>query len=280
MKNKLKQALKKNEKVDAFARILCYPMFSFQYRRECAQARARIMGKADSRYQWIKQWKGKYTGQRCFVVATGPSLTIGDLEAIQDEYCFGMNSCILSFHETQWRPDFYGIQDVYVYEKLKDQLEQIPENDLREVWVGDPIQKRYKIPERFKPYALNLLDHKMYHRAGYGKFQFTDDCYACVYDSYSVTFSLMQFACYMGFREIYLIGCDCNYNQPKKHFREYGHLDPKARIMGDKMIAGHAAFKEFADKKGVKVVNCTRGGMLEVYPRMSLESVLSKECNV
>ena len=33
-------------------------------------------------------------------------------------------------------------------------------------------------------------------------------------------------------------------------------------------------FKEWAEKKGFKVYNCTRGGMLEVYPRKSLEEVL------
>ena len=34
--------------------------------------------------------------------------------------------------------------------------------------------------------------------------------------------------------------------------------------------------KEYADSNGIKIINCTRGGMLEVFPRMSLEEVLGK----
>lgn len=43
------------------------------------------------------------------------------------------------------------------------------------------------------------------------------------------------------------------------------------------MIAGHYEFKKFADSLGIKIVNCTRGGMLEVYPRMNLEDVLKEK---
>ena len=44
--------------------------------------------------------------------------------------------------------------------------------------------------------------------------------------------------------------------------------------MGDKLLAGHAAFRQFAEARGVRVLNCTRGGMLEVYPRVPLEQLI------
>ena len=55
---------------------------------------------------------------------------------------------------------------------------------------------------------------------------------------------------------------------------ETGHIDPYAMNAGERLIYVHSKFKEFADNHGVKVVNCTRGGMLEVYPRIALEEVL------
>jgi len=115
----------------------------------------------------------------------------------------------------------------------------------------------------------------MFHKNGFGKFKFSSDCYVEICDGYSITFSIMQLACYMGFQEIYLLGCDCNYNQPQTHFIEYGHKDPKAAFMGDKMIVGHHYFRKFAESLGVDVINCTRGGMLEEYKRKSLEDVLN-----
>ena len=273
----LKQFLKKNKLVDSLSRIACYPFFEAQslYSDYCANLRKK--GKSYLQYEWILDLKDKYKGERCFVVATGPSLTMEDLNALQNEYCFGMNSCILAFDKTDWRPDFFVIQDEYVYQKLETELTSISENELQTVWVSQLINSKFNIPSHFNVFALHYLDHKMFHKRGYGSFRFSDNCYACIYDGYSVTFSILQMACYMGFSEVYLLGCDCNYNQSKSHFIDYGHHDPKAAIMGDKMIAGHFAFKEYADSIGVKVVNCTRGGMLEVYPRMLLEDVLKEK---
>lgn len=83
----------------------------------------------------------------------------------------------------------------------------------------------------------------------------------------------------MGFKEIYLLGCDCNYNQTKKNFIEHGAKDPNASIMGDRLIYTHSMFDKFAKAHGVQVYNCTRGGMLEVYPRKKLEDVLIDKHN-
>lgn len=273
----LKQVLKKNKTIDAITRIIVYPLFLKQYKKSDQEAKERAEGKIDSRYLWIKEMHNKYAGKRCFVVATGPSLTMWDLNLIKAEYSFGMNSCVLALNKTEWRPDFYAIQDEYVYEKLENTILKTNEEDLKEIWVSENIAGKYEMPERFKIFPLHYLDHKMFHMTGYGKLEFSDDCYKKICDGYTITFSILQMACYLGFKEIYLLGCDCNYNQKKGHFIEYGHTDPKAAIMGDKMIAGHYEFKKFADSLGIKIVNCTRGGMLEVYPRMNLEDVLKEK---
>lgn len=273
--NTLKQMLKKNKAIDAVSRIIAYPTLKLQYTRANKAALMRRQGNNESEFLWIKDLKNKYDGERCFIVATGPSLTIEDLELIKGEYCFGMNSCVLALDKTSWRPQFYAIQDEYVYGKLEEKL--VLNKELQDIWVSESIRSKFSIPTRFKVFPLHYLDHKMFHSHGFGQFKFSDDCYSCIYDGYTITFSIMQMACYMGFKNIYLLGSDCNYNQKKSHFVEYGHSDPKATIMGDKMIQGHYEFNKFANSIGVRVVNCTRGGMLEVYPRESLESVLNRK---
>lgn len=274
--NEIKLSLKKNKTVDAVTRIMAYPMFAVQYKISEHNAKKRKSGYSDAELLWIKELKGAHEGERCFVVATGPSLTMEDLESIKNEYSFGMNSVIKAFDKTNWRPNFYMIQDEYVYNKIESELQIISNQEGFDIVVGGVIPDKCLSAARYKRFSLHYLDHKMFHKNGYGKFKFSKDCYNVIYDAYSVTFSILQMACYMGFKEIYLLGCDCNYNQPKSHFIEYGHHDPKASIMGDKMILAHAEFKKFADNIGVKVYNCTRGGMLEVYPRIKLEDVLGK----
>ena len=76
----------------------------------------------------------------------------------------------------------------------------------------------------------------------------------------------------MGFKEIYLLGCDTNYA---------GHVDET--VPNNKknkcepalvMIHSYEVAKKYADSHGIKIINCTRGGMLEVFPRKTLEEVL------
>ena len=268
----LLQTIKQSPWLDGAARLAASPWLAAQQRRADQEAAARRAGAVDPRYQWILEQKDKYKGQRCFVVATGPSLTMEDLDRIRGEKSFGMNSCLLAFEQTRWRPDFYMIQDRYVYRKLAPLLEGEPGARLPAVWVGSSIAR--PLPERFRRYPLHLLDHRMFHRQGYGAFRFSEDCYGCVCDGYSVTFSALQMACYMGFGEICLLGCDCDYTGPQSHFRPYGYRDPQAARMGAKMLAGHAAFRQFAEARGVRVLNCTRGGALEAYPRIPLETIV------
>lgn len=277
----LKMSLKKNKAIDAMLRIVSYPVFKFHYiqAEKLMQERSRSQT-IDERYAWIRSLKDVHKGQRCFIVATGPSLTLDDLNLIKGEHCFGMNSDVLLFDKTDWRPEYYGIQDEYVYNKLEKEILNRLDGSSISVFVSDNIKEKFQTPVSFKPFFLNCLDHKMFHRNGYGTFKYSTDCYAGIYDAYSITFSIMQLACYMGFQKIYLLGCDCNYNQKKGHFMDYGLKDPKANIMGDKMICGHYEFNKFAQSIGVEVYNCTRGGMLEVYPRKALEEVMAEEKQV
>lgn len=275
MNTKIKVLLKKNELVANIIRYLGIPLFFIQWEISNIQSILRKYNLIkNSKYTKIKDLKNTHCGERCFVVATGPSLTFEDLDSIKDEFTFGMNSGILAYGKTKWKPSFYGIQDEYVYKKLEHDILKLSKSIIPEIYVSSNLYKTFKTPLNYKVFPLNFLDHKMPHKSGFGLFKFSDDCYTTIYDGYSIVFSLLQLACYMGFKEIYLIGCDCNYRQEKKHFLEFGYTDPHHAIAGDKIICSHIEFKKFADKKGIKVVNCTRGGMLEVYPRMTLEEVL------
>ena len=131
--------------------------------------------------------------------------------AIKDEYSFAVNALILSLDKTVWRPTVYGVSDKYVYERLHSQIEAHPELN---VFVADEISNLFALPEWIKVFPTNMFDYSLCRgKNKFCKVAFSDDLYAAVYPSYSVVFAMMQFAVYMGFKEIYLLGCDCNYNQ-------------------------------------------------------------------
>ena len=73
----------------------------------------------DKRYVALKN---KHEGQRCFIVCTGPSLTLDDVNKLKDEVCFSMNSIFKCYDKTEWRPKYYGISDYRVYRRVKKEV--------------------------------------------------------------------------------------------------------------------------------------------------------------
>lgn len=235
---------------------------------------SRKKGRVDPRFAKIKEYHNRHIGKRCFIIATGPSLTISDMELLKDEITFGMNSIPKIFSQTSWRPTYYGIQDRQVYEKME---ESILKNyiDSDNVFVADQLARYYDLPANFIQFPYNGNYHIYESKYEEYSAKFSDNAYEVVYDGYSITYSLIEIAVYMGFNEIYLLGCDCNYPAGgKNHFVESGFVDKNAVSNPIRMRVGYKKAKEYADSHGIRIVNCTRGGMLEVFQRESLETVL------
>src|SRR5699024_2583318 len=76
----------------------------------------------DKRYTNIKRLCNKYQGQRCFIVATGPSLTLSDLNKLKNEYTISMNSIVNILPKTDFRPNIYLCQDKAVYRRIKQNI--------------------------------------------------------------------------------------------------------------------------------------------------------------
>lgn len=237
------------------------------------QTLPRRMGRSDGRFEPLRQLKGQYQGKRCFITCTGPSLTIQDLEALKNEYVFGMNSICLIHKQTKWKPDFFGIQDKNVFDKVKEALLS---TDNGICFAPYSFKKRYNTPDNWIYFHTSGSYH-LYEMGYETRFfaKFSDDCYNTVYDGYSITYSIMQLAVYMGFDELYLIGADCSYLGEKQHFIEHGNSNPAFEAGATKRLyASYGEAKKYAEAHGIKIVNVTRGGCLELFPRETLEDVL------
>lgn len=238
------------------------------------ETKRRKKGYEDERYRELKKYKNKHSGERCFIIATGPSLCMNDIELIKNEYTFGMNSICKMFNNTDWRPTYYGIQDCYVYEKLEDTINNYYQ-DKDNIFVADRIFKKFQVSKTYIKFPLNVDYHENEMEINKYSAKFSDDCYSIIYDGYSITYSLIQLAVYMGFKEIYLLGTDCSYKKGKKnHYIESGFVDKNEEKNYDKMITGYIEAKKYADSHEINIYNCTRGGMLEVFERKKLEEVI------
>ena len=219
-------------------------------------------------YSLLKQYKDIHKGERCFIVGTGPSLKMEDLEKIKGEYSFSVNSIVLSFPDTTWRPTYYAIGDSFGYEKLKT---AIREANMPTIFCG--ISNKVMTPKmdvKFIPYPVNLLDHGKMIPEHINKFG--GDAFKVVYDGHSITYSAMELAVYMGFKEIVLLGIDCDYSKAVNHIKAYSvQTDINAAYL---MRESYKVARKWTDVHDVKILNATRNAKLDVFEKVELEDIL------
>lgn len=240
----------------------------------------RFLGISDPQTKKIKSLKGNYNGKRCFIIATGPSLKLEDLNLIKNEFTFGMNSIINTFDNTTFRPSFYGIQDHIVYNKLQDSILRYYEGK-NNVFVSSRIKSKFKVDKHWIVFPLDMVYHAYKRRfKNEYKVRWSSNPSLNLYSGFSITYSLIVLAIYMGFSDIYLLGADCDFSGEKVHFQDYGVIDKQIYSAKERNLAGYKALYEMMKKLNTfKIYNCTRGGKLEIFQRVKLEEVLKGEKN-
>lgn len=278
MMTKILEYTKKHRVSGVVVRMACYILMKLIYFKDMFFAFFRNIGVSGVRYKRLRSYKDCAKGKRCFIICTGPSLTLDDCEKLRNENTFCMNSFCKVMGKTSFRPTYYGIQDVQVYKDLEKDINRWFQ-DTSNVLIADRITKRYKTNPKWIEFPL-CYSYNSYDRwfNNVFKTRFSPNAYSIVYDEFSITHSLIQIAVYMGYTRIYLLGADCNFSKDRQiHFVDHGIVDSQLDTSRDRNIAGYLAVKEYCEKKKINVYNSTRGGQLEVFPRVKLEDVLEEK---
>lgn len=232
----------------------------------------------------IESFRDLHKGERCFIIGNGPSLTIDDLEALKSEVTFAANRIYRLYDKTDWRPTFWMCVDPYILASDYDIVEKLP--GLR--FVSDIIEKRgvsagdtlYMIYNH-QPYHINKYSEKIC-------VPFSEDVSKRFEAGETVTYNAIQFAAYMGFKEVYLLGVDHNYSQKidsrgklqiDKSVRDYfGNVKTEKFNIQNYPVSTKAyrSAQEYAQKHNMRIFNATRGGKLEVFPRVCFDEIVGK----
>ena len=235
-----------------------------------------------SRYKELKQFKNIHCNKRCFIVATGPSFTIEDINLIKGEISFSMNSIYKVFDKTDWRPDYYGIVDGDVFRRIKDELVNIKLSSsfYPDKYINWNQEGGFAVPLRqgigYNAFVRKIIPKRFWTSS------LSTDISKLVYEGTSVVHFLMQIVFYMGFKEVYLIGTDCNFFGDTKHssllnYKGSDHMGNSAEDIYNGLMDDYRLALEYANKNGIKIFNASRGGMLEMFPRVQLEQVLMSQ---
>lgn len=221
----------------------------------------------------IAKFCNLHEGKRCFIVATGPSLKANDLDVLKNhhEICISMNNIYRVFDQTEWRPDYYVMSDYRGFDEYKDLLDTLPAKgkfltDTSEVfWSSFHENNVFRYHQHYE-YCSDRLP------------KFSDDFSVRSYIGTTVTYTCMQLAAYMGFREIYLLGVDFSYGDSQKNIG-YTHFyksdKPEENGVGyvNHVTLAYESAKKYADLHGIRIYNATRGGKLEIFNRADFDSL-------
>lgn len=237
---------------------------------------------------FILQFKGKYEGKRCFIIGNGPSLTGNDLDLIKGELSFACNRIYNIFPQTTWRPDFWMCLDP---ECLIEEFENIKKMQGPVKFIG-AIGKKYSIKKEDQLHKAVVYDSRfILDRRKHIKKSISTKCHEYFSPSSTVTCQEIEFAIYMGFKEIYLLGVDHSCpitidkngkkvvdHSIKDHFEGGGSADSSLHyIYVDAATQCYQVYRDYADIHNIHIYNATRGGKLEVFERVKLEDVKNKQ---
>lgn len=243
--------------------------------------------KSSVEHRRIKQFRGLHEGQRCFIIGNGPSLDPADLDRISVP-SFSSNRIGLLLEKTRWNPFYYSGMDTALF---RDNLEEVEDIEAKaKFFVSLELEDNYHYIKRFKKEFIWLWSRNI--RSENGAPSFSDDLQKIIVRSGTITFINIQLAVYMGFKEIYLLGVDNQYVKEKttdgsekvnehmagsSYFKGYDPNGSAVAVNTEKMTAAYISAKRYCDQHGIKIYNATRGGALEVFPRVDFDSLFDED---
>jgi len=223
-----------------------------------------------------------YDGQRCFIIATGPSLNRTNLSLIKDEISFGVNTFFKGTEKFGVNPKYWVVADSKVFKQNYKELNTIDTTLFLGCGTAIEFCENYnKYSKIFK--KLPILLRRKGTLGDYTKI-FPNIIHG-IHRGGTVTIIALQIAFHMGFNEVYLVGVDCNYSGNKIHHFDgekydfqYGGSEGEEFKKGEaehwsEVFASYEICKQAYEKDNRKIYNATLGGKLEVFERKSLENL-------
>jgi Protein of unknown function DUF115 len=251
-----------------------------------------------------RELRDRHKGERCFILATGPSIREENLTGLKDELCIGVSQFFL-------HPDIQIINPKY--HVLAPNHPPFNFNDLSKIFEG--LSKSYsqnmnyffshtnyeysiynflqKFPQYQNKniYYINYANSQQLNEKNYQN-ESLWDISKSPFVLRTVIYTAIQVALYMGCQKIYLLGCDHDYLQDMNRVTNHHFYKEEDGISDVEHLSSfttekwfgeyyfrwqqYRLMREYAQTKGCKIFNATQGGMLDVFPRVQLKDILSK----
>lgn len=242
-----------------------------------------------------------YKGKRCFILGNGPSIREQNLTLLQNEVTFTVNQIARNpqFQNIHTNYHFWADPEFFRTEMKCDgdyELLKIMKQLSQDVECFFPYEQAKQYIERFE---LGKYINVNYYSWG----QFVGDQEEIDFTEYihsgaTVVQFAIRLAIYMGFAEIYLLGCECSTILNVIHARTSQYttvthcydIDDKEKERAKnmyfalpmqayyesekKILEDYYLLERYCKARGIKLINCTPGGLLDVIERADFEEVI------
>lgn len=236
--------------------------------------------------------KGIAKGKRAFLLATGPSINNEKLEMLAGEDCFSISNFFLHHEIKRINPLFHGFAPYHEPLILENYVEWLRHADTKlppqtKIVLGhktyDLVQKNDLFPDR-EVYYLYLTSTSTRNI----------DVLRPVLNPITGPLLMLPLMIYMGYEQIYLLGCDnttlrdykktiTNFYKSEQDMRknateEDGWLDVELHYKADlRSFEQYRYYQNILNGKSTSITNLSVDSWLEMFPRNRLEKVLNRK---
>jgi len=233
----------------------------------------------------LSQLRGAYAGDSCLVFGNGPSLTLEIIEEIQESikgmFSFACNGFCMVFEETKYRPNAVCMSNHY---GLKSYLHLYSPETLKFIKAGWEEVIDY-VPERIYSLPFSCSHeggkglHAKHNELFIGEGNFSRDPQTRNYCGDTVVLDFcVPVAYYMGFKQIFLLGVDCDYTKGYFHpdVIQHSPVGMLSMSSGDDSIAiaSYRYTYEYLRSHGRYIYLITPSPKLSFIPTISLQDVI------
>lgn len=228
--------------------------------------------------------------ERCFIIGNGPSIRQQDLTRLRDEITFVTNWFILHEHFDRLKINYYCASDPNIWRQRKgfpELLYSVLDRNREVVKFFEHTAKSVCKSQKLFPGHDVYFIRLDYSKKVYDGFVSLDVSKLVCHGTSVIIDFCLPLAYYMGFRKVYLLGCDCDYGLAQGadsspvyfyDYNKYPHPTVSAEVMAKQWetwgFKSYRIMRDMFEANGRKIYNATLGGKLEVFERVDFERVL------
>jgi len=200
--------------------------------------------------------------KKLLILGTGPSLNNINKDIFNHVDTLSVNGYAKLIKDDNWpSPTYYMIQDLEVSEKVEPYLDSVKSI----VISSSYLYAKNRNLKKYVNYLFNhyFIDHAFCHDYLPYTYKKTKNASKYITDGYTVVYSAIELAEYLGYEEVYLLGVDASYSSDvnARNIVNINKVDNTYDSAGDRIVF---AIKNYvASETKLKLYNCSIQGRLD-----------------